>query len=118
MKTHFTHIITLLSFLYISSFSIVSAQESQWDDVSLKLTGIGCPYCSIGFIKKVESLGEVKDMDAVYETGVFTFKIRTDAAIRIESIQEVTVDTDYTLVYAEITHPDGTTDLYGDRPKK
>ena len=105
-------IATLLVFLGISSLAFAQSAPDV-DAVKLKVDGLGCPYCSIGFIKQVRKLGKLKDIDSSYEEGIFTFNIDPKYKISLEGLKKATQKAGYTLVYAKISYQDGKVDEFG-----
>lgn len=99
--------------LTAASPSSISAIEawSDLDKVELKVDGIGCPYCSAGFIKAMKKLGKVQNVETDFEKGTFSFDIPKTDRLSIDMLKKATADAGYTLTQARITRADGTVDV-------
>ena len=100
--------------ILLLSVSIAMANSKEKDQVELKVNGIGCPYCSIGFVKKIQKLGSISDIDTEYETGIFTFKIASDKKVSFDDLSKVVIDAGYTLVYAKIHRSTNEVETFGE----
>lgn len=93
-----------------SHTSIVDvAMDNHLDKVELKVDGIGCPYCSAGFIKAMKKLGKVQDVNTSFEEGTFSFSIPKEDKVSLDALKKTTSDAGYTLTYAMITREIGRT---------
>ncbi|MEM7513713.1 MAG: hypothetical protein AAF388_22495 [Bacteroidota bacterium] len=110
--------ILIFSFI-IFAFSYVSKAQSSSDRdaVEMKVDGLGCPFCSIGLVQKVKKLGDLKDIDTEYETGMFMFTIADKHEVTIEDLQNTVKKAGYTLVYANIARGSGEKIQFGERPE-
>ncbi|MEM6763843.1 MAG: hypothetical protein AAF655_02920 [Bacteroidota bacterium] len=109
--------IFILSFIIFACFFLTQAQSTaDRDAVEMKVDGLGCPFCSVGLVQKVKKLGDLKDIDTEYETGMFMFTISDTHAISIEDLQNSVKKAGYTLVYASIERGTGQKILFGERP--
>ncbi len=97
----------LLLFFIISIGESKAHTKDALDHVNLRIDGVGCPYCSAGFIKQVKTLGKISDISIDYDTGTFNFKIPSDKAISIDDLKKVVKKAGYTLVTATITKSSG-----------
>ncbi len=112
MNKFYKSVIVLQMLLFMVMVPLQAADPL--DQVELKVDGMGCPYCSLGFIKKVKKLGDVQDIDSEYETGIFMFKIPTAEGVSIDDLKKLTKDAGYTLVYAKIERIDGKVEQFGE----
>ncbi len=103
-------ILICFSLVFILSIYHVNANyKAPTDSVNLRIDGVGCPYCSAGFIKQVKTLGKISDIAIDYDTGTFKFKIPSDKEIDIDDLKNVVKKAGYTLITATITRPSGET---------
>ena len=74
-----TRIYILLSFLLFGLLSSVKAQEGRMDSFTVKVEGLGCPFCAYGLEKKF------KELKGLYDLGCFTRAPRKDSRNRVDT---------------------------------
>jgi mercuric ion binding protein len=88
-------------------FTLALSANERNHEIELKVDGIGCPYCSMGFIEHIHSLREINDINIDYETGTFTFTMPGSESISVEALQKSVIKAGYTLITAKILFANG-----------
>ncbi len=78
------------------------------DQFSVKVDGLGCPFCAYGLEKKFKELKGIKKVAIEMETGMMTFEYPTDKSLSIERVAQQVEAAGYTPVSVEVARTDGT----------
>ena len=87
-----------MKYLKISQFIILTlfinlaiAGESR-DFYTIKVDGLGCPFCAYGLEKKFKEFEHIKDTKIEIETGVFTFSYPSEQTLSIKEVESKVKD--------------------------
>jgi copper chaperone CopZ len=87
--------------------------QSDTDRFTVRVDGMGCPYCAYGLEKKLKELPEaVSDIDVVMETGILTFRYPSGASLSLEQVSRQVDAAGYTAVRISVVRADGTEEAY------
>jgi len=102
-------VIILMIVTVIGNSKVVKAQNKnkERDAITVKVDGLGCPFCAYGLEKKFKELKVVKDVKIELETGIFTFTYPAADTIGIEKIKAQVDKAGYTPVQVDIVRADG-----------
>lgn len=78
------------------------------DKYSIKVDGLGCPFCAYGLEKKFKDFKGIKNVKIEMETGVFTFTYPAEKALSIEQVEAKVEEAGYTAITTKIIRTDGT----------
>ncbi len=94
----------------LSTTAIIPADpRSDTDRFTVRVDGMGCPYCAYGLEKKLKELPEaVSDIEVVMETGILTFRYPSDASLSLEQVAQQVDAAGYTAVRISVVRADGT----------
>ncbi len=104
MKNIILIISLFTSFLFSNS---INAQSKDMDNFTVRVDGLGCPFCAYGLEKKFKELKGIKKVTIDMETGIMNFKFPTADVLSIETIEEQVEKAGYTPVSVKITRADG-----------
>ncbi|MGB3586908.1 MAG: heavy-metal-associated domain-containing protein [Tunicatimonas sp.] len=104
----------IIFILAIFAFApLANAQSNQRDNYTVRVDGLGCPFCAYGLEKKFKDFKGIKDVKIAMETGVFTFSYPADKPLSIERVEKQVELAGYTPVSTEITRVDGSLETSG-----
>lgn len=108
MKTYTFIFITLLFFCIPKPNALYAQQKGDTDQYTIKVDGLGCPFCAYGLEKKFKEFKEIKDIAIVMETGEFTFTYPASDPLSIATVAAQVEKAGYTPVMVKIVRFDGT----------
>ena len=91
--------------IIILSTLILGAKE--YDQVQLKVGGLGCPFCAYGLEKKFKEVPGIKGMEIDLESGSVNFKSPASFNITIEAIQDIVQRAGYEVQSIEVNKASG-----------
>ena len=91
----------LKNLIYIVSLTLISPvffqpAFAEINSVEMQVDGMTCPFCVYGIEKKLEALGEVKDARSNLKTGIVDIKIKEDAPLNIERLNDAIHESGFT----------------------
>lgn len=102
MKTYIAFILALL-FGFQTAFS-------QKDKFTVKVDGLGCPFCAYGLEKKFKDVDGIAKIAIDIETGVLTYETPAEQAMTLAQVEERVQAAGYTLKHAQVVRSTGTTE--------
>lgn len=87
--------------------STFAQSKGDKDQVSVRVDGLGCPYCAYGLEKKIKKLKGIKKIKIDIEEGIMTFNYPSEEKISLATIDQQVADAGYTPISVEITRYDG-----------
>lgn len=106
--------------LILASFILLFATNSQaqnkasnYDDFTVMVEGLGCPFCAYGLEKKFKELKGLKKPVIDMETGKFTFQYPTERKLSIAQVEQQVDAAGYTAVKVSINRADGSQEVSG-----
>jgi copper chaperone CopZ len=101
--------------IFISLFLLVLTTESkaqkaktQYDDFTVMVKGLGCPFCAYGLEKKFKEFKGLQKPVIDMETGKFTFRYPSEKNLSIEQVERQVDAAGYTAIDVVIVRADGT----------
>ena len=85
----------------------LSANGQAKDNYTIKVDGLGCPFCAYGLEKKFKEFKDIDDVNIEMETGVFTFTYPSDQPLSVEKVESQVGAAGYTAVSTNIVRADG-----------
>ncbi len=85
----------------------LSANGQAKDNYTIKVDGLGCPFCAYGLEKKFKEFEDIDDVNIEMETGVFTFTYPSEKPLSIEKVESQVDAAGYTAVSTKIVRADG-----------
>lgn len=102
------NIIIIISTLLLTlSVQTTEAQSNTLDHFTVKVDGLGCPYCAFGLEKKFKELKGIKNQKIQMETGILTFEFPADKSLSIEKVQKQVNEAGYTPVHVTVKRANG-----------
>jgi periplasmic mercuric ion binding protein len=86
------------------------AQQKSNDTFSVKVDGLGCPFCAYGLDKKFKDIKGIRDIEIEMETGMLQFKIPATPLLSLEKVVAQVEKAGYTPVYVAVERAKGTKD--------
>ncbi len=81
------------------------------DKYTVKVDGLGCPFCAYGLEKKFKEFKSIKDTKIDMETGLFTFSYPAEQPLTIALIEQKVQDAGYTPVHTKIERANGKVEI-------
>jgi len=105
-----TKIIISIIITFFIGFSLpTNAQSnSKYDQVSVQVDGLGCPFCAYGLEKKMKELKGIKNIEIKMETGMLSFNFPTEKKLTVAQIEKQVDVAGYTPIQVTIKRTDGT----------
>lgn len=108
--------------LFALVFTLSYSQESNKDLFTVKVDGLGCPFCAYGLEKKFKEFEGIDDVKIEMETGIFTFSYPTIDALTLDQVENQVDAAGYTAVTTDVIRANGeieslaasTTEITGD----
>ena len=72
-------------------------QNDEPRQIEVTILGMACPFCAYGVQQKLKRLDGVTELEVVLETGVATLRLREDADVSNELLQETVKDSGFEL---------------------
>jgi len=92
----------ILTFIINLSFAGVAK-----DHYTVKVDGLGCPFCAYGLEKKFKEFKSIKDTKIDMETGVFTFSYPSEQPLTVAQVEQKVQAAGYTPVHTKIKRASG-----------
>lgn len=98
--------------LIIALFTAVNtqAQENKTDQFTVKINGMGCPYCASGIENEFRKLDDISDIKIDISTGTLTFAYPAEAKLSLEKVKSKVSEAGYTPVSAKVVRANGKTE--------
>jgi len=103
------NIIVLIIALFVAMVGFnnpVNAQTDK-DEITVQVDGLGCPFCAYGLEKKFKEFKGIKHVLIDMETGILTFDYPVKDSLQIKQIKDKVVDAGYTPVSVDIVRANG-----------
>lgn len=94
-------------FLFLGGGAQAQSPQNSLENYTVKVDGLGCPFCAYGLEKKFKELKGVKNSAIDMETGIFTFSYPVDKRLTIEEVNAQVEKAGYTPIYVVINLSDG-----------
>lgn len=103
----------IITFIF-ALFSVMNsnAQEKQADKFTVKINGMGCPYCASGIENEFSKLKDISDIKIDISTGVLTFAYPPEADLSLEKVTDLVKKAGYTPVSANVVRANGKTENF------
>jgi len=100
-------IIVFLAVLFLGINNEVHAQSKSFDEFTVQVDGLGCPFCAYGLEKKFKELKGIKKVNIEMETGMMNFLFPAEKALSIEQVEKQVEKAGYTPVSVAVKRADG-----------
>lgn len=100
-------IITTAIIISAMNSNIAIAQNDQLDQFTVKVEGLGCPFCAYGLEKKFNEFKEIDEVKIEMETGVMTFSYPSTERLTMEKVEQQVDAAGYTAVHVKVNRADG-----------
>ena len=111
-------IIVFIAFLFAGLFNPLMAQSSDIDQFTVRVEGLGCPFCAYGLEKKFKELKGIKKVKIEMETGIMNFNFPAEKALTIVQVEKQVEKAGYTPVAVSIQRGDGTIETTDEQPEE
>ncbi|MGB2129732.1 MAG: heavy-metal-associated domain-containing protein [Flavicella sp.] len=100
----------IITFLVLTSPQNLLAQKKTKDQFSVKVDGLGCPFCAYGLDKKFKDLEGIKDIEIEMETGMLQFNIPSQPVMSLQKVANQVEKAGYTPVFVKVERAEGVKD--------
>jgi len=99
----------MIAVVNINMSADITAQtaNNNRDQFTVKVDGLGCPFCAYGLEKKFKELKGIKNVKIDMETGIFTFTYPSEKELSIERVEKQVDAAGYTPVSTKIVRTNG-----------
>jgi copper chaperone CopZ len=95
--------------LFLSLLTLLTTLAfAQVDKFSVKVSGLGCPYCAYGLEKKFANVPGIQDIHISMEDGVMTYTVPATNAMTQQDVLARVKKAGYTVTQMDILRADGT----------
>ncbi len=91
----------------VAALFFTVATYAQNDAFSIKVDGLGCPYCAFGLEKKMKEMDQVKTVNIDIETGTLEFDVPSSDALGLDDVFAQINKAGYTPVKGKVIRGDG-----------
>ncbi len=106
--------ILLSTFLLTFSLASGLSADAQTDAFTLRVEGLGCPFCAYGLEKKFKDIEGVDQLEIDIQTGKMTFRVPTSTALMLGQADARVTKAGYTAKGIAVTRANGKTEHTGD----
>lgn len=99
-------------FMFSGTYAQDAATDGR-DQFTVKVDGLGCPFCAYGLEKKFKEFKGIDDVKIEMETGIFTFSYPTADALAMDKVENQVDAAGYTAVTVDVTRANGETESLG-----
>lgn len=99
-----------LFFLVLTTESQAQNTKNQYDNFTVMVKGLGCPFCAYGLEKKFKELKGLQKPVIDMETGKFTFRYPSEKKLTIEQVERQVDAAGYTALNVVIARANGATE--------
>ena len=85
----------------------LTAQNNKTDFFTIKVDGLGCPFCAYGLEKKFKDFQGIENTKIDMETGIFTFSYPFEKKLSIEAVEKKVKEAGYTPISTKIKRANG-----------
>ncbi len=107
-------ILILASLFFFLGTTNSQAQAAPYDNFTVMVEGLGCPFCAYGLEKKFKELKGLKKPVIDMETGRFTFQYPSDNPLSIVQVEKQVETAGYTAVKVNILRANGQEEVSGE----
>ncbi len=102
--------------LLLSAFFLAFAflAQAQTDAFTLRVEGLGCPFCAYGLEKKFKDVKGIEALKIDIKTGKMTFQVPATTGLTLVEADERVSKAGYTAKGIAVTRADGKTESIGD----
>lgn len=108
------YIIIAFTILLTGVSSNLVAQSDAMDNFTVRVDGLGCPFCAYGLEKKFKELKGIEEVEIEMETGVMTFAYPAAKALAMARVEQQVEKAGYTPVSVQVARADGRTETTED----
>ncbi len=101
-------------FLSAVFLSLAFALSAQTDAFTLRVEGLGCPFCAYGLEKKFKDVKGIDDLKIDIKTGKMTFAVPATTALTLAQADARVTKAGYTAKGIAVTRANGKTESMGD----
>ena len=94
-------------FILFLLFGFGAMAQTDYDAFSVRVDGLGCPYCAYGLEKKFKEFTGIADVQIEMETGVFNFTYPAAKALTVDQVRDQVFSAGYTPRSLEVRRADG-----------
>ncbi len=106
---------TFISAFFLAfSLAFSLSASAQTDAFTLRVEGLGCPFCAYGLEKKFKDVKGIDKLKIDIQTGKMTFQVPTTTALTLEQADERVTKAGYTAKGVAVTRANGKTESIGD----
>jgi copper chaperone CopZ len=102
-------LIILIAIIFVA-FNI----NAQTDAFTLRVEGLGCPFCAYGLEKKIKDVKGIKNVKIEIQTGKMTYTVPTENKMTLKDADARVTKAGYTAKGISVTRANGKTENTGD----
>lgn len=99
--------------LIITTLSLAFAVHAQSDHFTVRVDGLGCPFCAYGLEKKFKEVDKISDIKVELQKGVLTYKVPASMKMTFEQVEKLVDDAGYTTESIKVERADGRVEKSG-----
>nr|MBS0038185.1 heavy-metal-associated domain-containing protein [Saprospiraceae bacterium] len=94
--------------LIIASLTLALTLSAQNDHFTVRVDGLGCPFCAYGLEKKFKEVKEISDIEVNLEKGILTYRVPSSQQMEFAEVKKLVDDAGYTPISISVERGDGT----------
>lgn len=104
-------VIIIIALITLGNTNVFAQKKSKsYDKATVKVEGLGCPFCAFGLEKKFKEIKGIKNITIDMESGVMKFKAPESLALSVSAIDKQVTKAGYTAVDVIVNRANGEVD--------
>jgi periplasmic mercuric ion binding protein len=99
---------------FVAILFVAFSANAQMDAFTLRVEGLGCPFCAYGLEKKFKDVKGIKALKIDIQTGKMTFNVPAANKMTLTDADDRVTRAGYTAKGISVVRADGTTEQMGD----
>ena len=93
--------------LFITSMALIFSISAQTDHFTVRVDGLGCPFCAYGLEKKFSEVEGIENIEVNLKEGVLTYDVPASLKMDFATVNKLIDDAGYTTIFVEVKRADG-----------
>jgi mercuric ion binding protein len=86
---------------------LVFTANAQYDQFTVRVDGLGCPFCAYGLEKKFKEVDDIKDIEINLQEGIMTYKVPSSLGMDFDRVVKLVDDAGYTAISVRVIRSNG-----------
>lgn len=93
--------------ILVINFMLVATTIAQYDHFTVRVDGLGCPFCAYGLEKKFKEVEDIKDIEVNLQEGILSYRVPASMEMTFEKVLQLVDAAGYTAISVVVKRADG-----------